>query len=321
MTAKMEQAPAVGLLSGRWRQDLGRLVSGACRSVLVATPYIKHDEAAWLCAQLRPGIEVVTLANVDARAVGASVLDIAALGHLAAYSPSARLFALPYLHAKVFIADERAAIVTSGNLTRSALDRNIEYGVLLEQGALVNRVRHDMRSFARLGTEVDVETISRLAPLEAELRSAHTELMRGAGRSARNRFDEAMSRARPAFAAAQVGDRSAHAVFGEAIQLILKSGPKKTETMQQEVRALLPALCDDSECFFIKGVRYGKTWKRRFRHAQQHLKRKGVIAYNASEKTWKLTNVVPKSDPARHDEVADACDRTSSDPQAFSRVS
>ena len=97
---------------------------------------------------------------------------MAALHQLAKASPSARLIALPNLHAKVFVADEKAAIVTSGNLTRSALDSNIEYGVLLREENLVQQVRRDMLSYARLGSQVDVDTIVELAPLEAELRQA-----------------------------------------------------------------------------------------------------------------------------------------------------
>ena len=59
---------------------------------------------------------------------------------------------------------------------------------------------------------------------------------------------------------------------------------------EQEVSQLMPTLCDDREYFLIKGERYGKAWKRRFRHAQLHLKRKGVVTYSASAKTWSLTH-------------------------------
>ena len=78
-------------------------------------------------------------------------------------SPLARLVALSNLHAKVFVADETAAIVTSGNLTRSALDRNLEYGVLLREPDLVRAVRGHMLSFERLGSQVDATTLAELA--------------------------------------------------------------------------------------------------------------------------------------------------------------
>ena len=279
----------IQLLSRAWRDDLAGIASAASRSVLIAAPYIKYDEAVWFCELLHPDIEVITLANIDAEAVSASALDVAALRCLAEASPFARLIALSNLHAKVFIADEKAAIVTSGNLTRSALDSNLEYGVLLQETSLVQAVRKDMLSFARLGSQVDANTIAELASLEAELRLARADIASSTAPDAKRRFTKVMRRARPVLASAQIGNRSAHAVFGEVIQFILARGPQTTKAMQQEVSQLMPTLCDDREYLIIKGERYGKAWKRRFRHAQLHLKRKGVVTYNASAKTWSLT--------------------------------
>ena len=276
-----------------WRDDLAGIARAANTSILVATPFIKYEEAAWFCGLLRPGVEVITLANIDAEAVSASVLDIAALHRLAKASPSARLIALSNLHAKVFVADDKAAIVTSGNLTRSALDSNIEYGVLLRDECLVREVRRDMLAYARLGSQLDVNTIMELVPLETELRQARAKIRTSATPAARRRFDQVMRDARSALASAQVGGRSAHAVFGEAIQFVLARGPQTTKTIEHEVSQLMPALCDDSEILIIRGERYGKAWKRRLRHAQLHLKRRGVVSYDRSKRTWAL--VVPKS--------------------------
>ncbi len=279
----------VQLLSRGWRNDLAGLASVASRSILIVAPYIKDKEAAWLCGHLSPDIEVITLANIDAEAVSASALDLAALLRLAQASPSSRLIALSNLHAKVFVADETAAIVTSGNLTRAGLDSNIEYGVLLQERDLVRTVRRDMLSFARLGSPVKPDMITQLAPLETELRQARANVTKSASASAKRRFADVMRQARPLLAATQVGDRSAHAVFGDAIQFVLARGPATTKAIKREVRELLPALCDDDEYFFIKGVRYGRTWQRRLRHAQLHLRRGGVLTYDKRAKTWALT--------------------------------
>ncbi len=277
----------VQLLSRPWRRELASVASCATRSVLIAAPFIKHGEAVWFSDLLAPEIEIVTLANIDADAVCSSALDLGALIHLAEASRSSKLIALPNLHAKVFIADEKAAIVTSGNLTRSALDSNLEYGVLLRERRLVQTIREDMLSFARLGSQVDASTMAELSPLEKELRQARASA--NTTSVAKTKFDEIMRKARPEFASAQVGSRSAHAVFGEAIKFVLAAGPQNTKAMQREVKDLMPALCDDREYFSIKGERYGKAWKRRFRHAQLHLKRKGEVTYNPSKRVWALS--------------------------------
>ncbi len=278
----------VRLLNRAWRNDLAAVATSARQSVLIVAPFIKYDEAVWFCRQLRSGIDILTLANIDSEAISASALDLSALRHLAEVSSSATLIALSNLHAKVFVADERAAIVTSGNLTRSALDRNLEYGVLLNEPALVRTVRRDMLAFARLGSQVAASAFAELVPLEAELRKARAALASSATPTAKRRFNNIMRQARPVFASAQIGNRSAHAVFGEAIRFVLAHGPQTTKIIQEELRQLLPALCDDREDLIIKGERYGKAWKRRMRHAQLNLKRRGIIVYNASAKTWML---------------------------------
>ena len=279
----------VQFLSRSWRNALAGVASEAKQSVLIAAPYIKYDEAEWFCGQLRPGVEITTLANINADAVGASALDVAALRRLAEASPSARVFALPFLHAKVFIADEQSAIVTSGNLTRSAFERNLEYGVLFREHGLVRAIRKDMLSFARLGSEIAISDIAELAPLERELRQAQADIAGSASPDAKRRFAEAMRAARPKLASAQVGSRTANAVFGEAIQLALAAGPLPTSAIAQQVSRLMPDLCDDSEELVINGERYGKAWKHRLRNAQQHLKRQRTVTYDSITRKWALT--------------------------------
>ena len=211
----------VQLINRGWRGHLAEIAEAAEESLLVAAPYVKDDEAAWLCGLLRQDIEVLTLARMELQAISSSALDVEALLRLAKASPASKLIALPNLHAKVFVADEKAAIITSGNLTRSGLDTNIEYGVVLREQTLVRTVREDMLGFARLGSAVSLGAIADLLPLQATMREAEAEVARSAPPEAKRRFDEIMWRAKPAFAAMQVGNRSANAIFGEAIRLAL----------------------------------------------------------------------------------------------------
>lgn len=88
----------VQLLGQGWRNDLASVASTASESLIIAAPYIKDSEAAWLCELFHPGIEVITLANVDAEAVSVSALDLTALRRLAQASPSAKVVALSNLH-------------------------------------------------------------------------------------------------------------------------------------------------------------------------------------------------------------------------------
>ena len=188
------------LLNGPWRGALAEVVSNADDSLLLAAPFIKRQEADWLCELLPKGVEVTTLTNIDPDAVSSSALDMAALG----------------------LREARAA-------------------------------------------SIDDESASE-----------------------RRNFSDVLSAAKPAFAEAQVGTRSAHAVFGDAIRFVLAQGPLPTKSIEEEVSRLLPLLCDDTEYLYIRGERYGKAWKRTLRHAQQHLKRIGVIERNPIARVWAL---------------------------------
>lgn len=105
------------LLNGPWRSELAEVVSNAKDSLLLAAPFIKRQEADWLCELVPEGVEVTTLANINPDAVSSSALDMAALERLAEASESAKLFALSSLHAKVFIADDAAIVRLEGRMS------------------------------------------------------------------------------------------------------------------------------------------------------------------------------------------------------------
>lgn len=127
-----------------------------------------------------------------------------------------------------------------------------------------------------------------LKALEDGLREARAASISDESSRTRRNFADVLRDATPAFAEAQVGNRSAHAVFGDAIRFVLASGPQTTKVIEAEVSRLLPMLCDDAEILYIRGERYGKAWKRTLRHAQQHLKRTNAIERDAATGLWAL---------------------------------
>ena len=264
--------------------------------VLVAAPYVKEPEAAWLRGRLRPGVDVLTLANLDAGAMAQASLDLAALRRLFEASPASRVVSLSHLHAKAYVADEAAALVTSANLTRSGLDRNLEYGVLIDEPVLVRKVRSDLLAHVRLGSDVDADRFAALEPVEAGLREERARVEASASPVARRRFDAVMLQAHQTFAATQVGERSRNAMLGDAVLVALERGPLITEAIHEVVRGLIPHLCDDDMELVINGTRYGKKWKHYVRIAQQHLRRRGEIAYDPATREWRLLAPPPDAE-------------------------
>ena len=281
----------VSLIGRGWRSHLSELIGNAQESLLIAAPYIKRNEANWVRELLPSGVSITTLSHVQVDAVGSAALDIDALRLLADVTPESSVYALPALHAKVYVADEVTAIVTSGNLTRAGLDTNLEYGAILRAPELVQKVRSDMRSLSQLGSPISADVFDSLLPLEESIREARANVIDSATEVAKARFEEILREARPALASIQVGTRTANAVFSEAIIYVLADGTaRSTSTIADAVKQLLPDLCDDDEELVINGQRFGKAWKHRLRNAQQYLKNSGRISYNNATKDWRLVS-------------------------------
>lgn len=213
--------------------------------------------------------------------------DISALAELVSAWPTAAVRFLPSLHAKVYVADTRQAIITSGNLTNGGLFRNFEYGVLFKDPKLVGLIEQDVRQYAVLGSPVDIAQLEVLAVAVSDLRlmqkaaerSIRTTIRRELARRLRE-VDDRLLRTRAA-------GRSAHAIFADAIRHMLRRAPMTTAELHQAIQRIHPDLCDDSVDRVIDGEHFGKMWKHAVRTAQAFLKRRGEVRLEG--KLWRLT--------------------------------
>ena len=69
---------------------------------------------------------------------------------------------LSSLHAKIYIADQNKAIVTSANLTLGGLLSNTEYGVFIRDHDLVNRIHRDVTSFLEKSEPISYEKLRKI---------------------------------------------------------------------------------------------------------------------------------------------------------------
>lgn len=282
------------LISGPWRSQFEELVRSTTTSLIIAAPFIKLEEARWVAnliaqPQPRPSFRLRVLTNLRADSIMASSLDIEALHLLSTRTNHSEVISVPRLHAKVYVSDDRAAVVTSANLTRAGLDTNVEYGVRLQERSLVQTILNDVDQLARLGSQVPTAVLAQLVPVEQELRHNFGELMRSARADVRRTFDRRYRSATEALIATQVGTRSANAVFSEAILYVLSRQAATTAELHPKIQRLLPELCDDKVELVINGERYGKRWKHQVRNSQQALKRAGMITFDG--RRWSRTGM------------------------------
>jgi hypothetical protein len=273
------------------RNGLKEVLNSVNQELVIASPYIKTSEAEWVCEELErrklpSPVRLQVLTDVRSANVLSGSLDIEALNLFSARIPDSIVVNLPRLHAKVYVADRACALVTSANLTPSGMDLNFEFGVEFHDSAFVGDIRRNLESYSRLGNVLGRQSLAELQSMADELSAEFQRVQKSAASSLKRRFSEKLRTANYQFLRAQVGTRSAHSLFSEAILYALAATPLSTVELHPKVQKLLPDLCDDSVELVINGQEFGKRWKHAVRNAQQYLKRNGQIAFDG--KRWSV---------------------------------
>lgn len=280
------------VLVSPWAIQFDALIDTATHSLFLCAPYIGAGPCERITTLLRargdrepPRIQVLTDLSLQNMLSGAT--DVAALREFVRALPQTTVSVLPSLHAKVYIADARQAVVTSANLTSGGLWRNFELGVVIDDSHVVASLLDDLMRYGRLGSPVDHEQLALLADIALELRDVQRRAERTIRSGVRREFKRRLREADEQVLRVRTSGRTAHAIFADAILHVLRSGPKTTDEIHASVRAIHPDLCDDTVERIIDGKRFGKKWKHAVRTAQQHLKRRGLAEYE--EGLWGLT--------------------------------
>ena len=287
----IQTAQDVSLLRSPWTDDLCDLLSSVEEDLLIGCPYIKRAGTEHILSQLsRRGLlnetRVGIITDLRPESALAGSMDLDALTELGGYIPNFHLTHLPGIHAKVYVADVKMAIVTSGNLTHSGLRGNVEYGVALRQKTVVSQIRGDFEGFESLGAGISREDAAALSVEMQDLKKLFARAQKSIKQQARKLFEERLEKTHVQLLRRRVSGGTPNSVFADTIKFLLLKGPLRTEQMHPLIQAIHPDLCDDSVDRTIDGVNFGKKWKHQVRTAQQHLKRLGEISFDGGR--WSL---------------------------------
>ncbi len=279
------------LITREGRDTLNKILNATSRRLLICAPFITSVEMARVIEKLKArsaynsmSVDLITDLRPDTILGGS--LHIQALLKLLDAGFETRITALPRVHAKVYLADANVAWITSANLTTAALDHNLEYGVFIDEPSTAEKILRDMNDYAQLGSVTTRLQIQNYATVVEALRADYESYRKNSEIKFRRHFRERLEKASVEAIRLQIGNRSAHAVFADAITFLLRSGPMTTKEMHPKIQALLPELCDDNRDRVIDGRHFGKLWKHHVRTAQQYLKRTGVTDYENG--AWRL---------------------------------
>ena len=141
----------------------------ACNSrVLICSPYVNNGIIG-LTNHVPENVSRTLITKTDLRDFAGGSSNLNTLCTLAREGVAIR--SLNNLHAKMYIFDETAALITSANATYSGLNRNLECGIGTEDGAVVRQLAESLLSGLGTGEppcHVGVDELESLhIPLEA----------------------------------------------------------------------------------------------------------------------------------------------------------
>jgi hypothetical protein len=255
-----------------------------CRSNLfIASPFIKKSAIEWLVKTKPSSLKNVSvLTNISISSITAKSLDVDALRLIFDTFYTASIVSLPSLHAKVFVIDHETAFITSANFTNGGLWTNYEYGIIVSDQLVIQKIVQDMTAYMSLGSVVSLEFLNSIEQKAIELgaiekqieASPTTKVLRQKARQAQTDLQTVLLSHR-----LREGT-TINELFSKTILMLLhrQSEGMATPQLHEEIRNTHPDICDDSIDRIINGQHFGKRWKHYVRRAQEFLKNKGLIA-------------------------------------------
>lgn len=289
MTLDVHLEKRFDLLISPWATTFYELVETAQSDLLITSPFISSEPLKKIKEIIynKPHLQLHIITNLAITSLLTGFLDIDSLTTLAETIPDTKVTYLPGLHAKVYIADNKAAVVTSSNLTSGGLINNREYGVLLRHPDDVAQIRNDLITYAALGNIVPLETLRILSQATSDLKLHRQRAERSINNKLRKVFEQRTEEARIELLRTQARGKTTHGIFCDMVLYLLrKHGELTTIEIHPLVQQINPDLCDDTIDRVIDGVHFGKKWKHHVRNAQQALKRQGVIDFDGTK--WLL---------------------------------
>lgn len=280
------------LLMSPWKRRFTDIIGQAERELFISSPYVNVGGVSALAASIRTksSIRLTLITNFSPQNILNGVTEPQALLGLHDHFADVSMSSLGRLHAKVYLVDQKAAVITSANLTVGGIVGNFEYGVLINDTAVIAAIRSDMLRYFSLGNILNkplLEKVYNTARELIETRTRANQAVKATPLAAL--LSEKTERLETELLKNRVrGGKTVNGIFCDTIIYVLqKEGPLSTAQLHSFIQTVHPDICDDSIDRVINGQNFGKKWKHLVRDAQQHLKKKGLIKLSGDK--WHLT--------------------------------
>ncbi len=229
---------AVELLRTPWADKLHELCGSVRRELRVCAPFVKRTAMRGALDALQTDARMRLVSSFSTARFHQGYSDTDAFRDVLQRNGQVRNH--QRLHAKVYLFDGHAAVVTSANLTNAGLRRNWEYGVLLRDTALVEDIGADFEGLwdAHEGSDIEAEVLDTIDEIVAKLPAAipiPRLLEQGLPAPETDEPEVVLADAAEAVAASLTG-------WTQAVFVVLNEIEQETFSLQEDVYQFVPRL-------------------------------------------------------------------------------
>lgn len=134
------------ILTTPWKHDFLELVANSKSSIKITSPFVKENICSEIFKVKNSNAKLELITTFKLMSVYTGSLDLSAIELIMSNSGVVKNYSK--LHSKVYLFDDKKAVITSGNLTTGGLVRNYEYGILVEDKSTVARISEDFSALS-----------------------------------------------------------------------------------------------------------------------------------------------------------------------------
>ncbi|MDR1793246.1 MAG: phospholipase D-like domain-containing protein [Bacteroidales bacterium] len=278
-------------LQKNWSSVLGNLFISAKSELTISTPFLSDDGVEFLAKSISKDFKdkgfLRIITNLSPRNIQQRATNPFSFGRIYDTVNLVQLFHLPNLHAKVYIRDNKEAIITSGNLTAGGLYKNYEYGISVDDNEIVKNIKNDLTDYGNLGTLLDKSAIQLLCDKFSNIYNKN-EFIKDSDviDIEKDLLDIKLRNTKE-----KSVDKSINYILSKTIEYLLnKFGPLKVTEMHSYIQSIHPDLCG-TEHRICNGRDYGLLWQHQVRTALVSLNRQNKIYHQDGRNgIWQLKN-------------------------------
>jgi HKD family nuclease len=276
-------------LQKNWSSVLGNLFIESKSELTISTPYLSDDGVDFLVKSIsndfkkKGFLRIIT--NLSPRNIQQKATNPFCFGKIYNVINLVQLFHLPNLHAKVYIRDNKEAIITSGNLTAGGLYKNYEYGISINDTDVVKNIKNDITDYGNLGTLLDKLAIHSLCNKYSDIYNKNLIIK---DNDVLN-IEQDLLNIKLQNTKEINTEKSINFILTKTIDYLLsKYGPLKVMDLHNYIQSIHPDLCG-TEHRICNGRDYGLLWQHQVRTALVTLNKQNKVEHKGGRNgLWQL---------------------------------